>query len=53
MKYRALKAGEIVQKGDEYMSYHTPGVFGPVQECTIGQALLECNTPYYRRPVTS
>lgn len=50
-EYRQLKAGEIIQEGDEYISTFTPGVFSPVSRVTIGQPLLECNVPYYRRPI--
>lgn len=53
MKYRKLKAGEVVKAGDEYLSVFAidNNDFSPVQECTIGQAILACNAEYYRRPI--
>ena len=52
MRYRSLKAGEIVEATDEYMSFFgNPGAYSPVARCTVGQAILDCNTPYYRRPI--
>lgn len=50
-KYRKLKAGEVVKETDEYISTFTPGVYSKVNECTVGKKLLECNIPYYRRPL--
>ena len=51
MRYRKLKVGEIIARTDEYISVHTPDVYGPVNNCSIGQKLLACNVPYYRRPI--
>jgi len=51
MRYRQMKAGEIVEPTDEYISYHTPSVYGKVADVTVGQRLLECNVKYYRRPM--
>jgi len=51
MRKRPLKTGEVVKKTDEYISVHTPGTWGPVQKCTVGKAILECNVKYYRRPM--
>jgi len=50
-KYRKMKGGEIVEKTDEYISVYSRGKYIPVAECTIGEGLLECNIPYYRRPI--
>ncbi len=51
-KYRNLFVGEIIKKEDEYISFHTPGVYSPVAKCSIGQRVLECNAKYYRRRVS-
>jgi hypothetical protein len=51
MRYRGLKCGEVVEATDEYQSVFSQGTFIPVSECTIGQQLLDCNVPYYRRPL--
>jgi len=47
--YRRLKPGDVIKYTDEYESVHMPGVYGPVKECSIGQVILPCNVPYYRR----
>jgi len=53
MKYRRMKAGEIIEPTDEYISYHCPSqsTYIPVDAVSVGKAILECNVKYYRRPV--
>jgi len=48
--YRAMRCGEIVEATDEYISVFSDGRYVPVADCTVGQKLLDCNVPYYRRP---
>lgn len=53
MKYRPMKAGEIIEVTDEYISYHCPSqsTYIPVAPHSVGKPILECNVKYYRRPV--
>jgi len=51
MLYRKLRVGEVIQETDEYQSVFTPGVYVPVASVSVGQEILPCNTPYYRRPI--
>lgn len=47
--YRRLKPGETILPTDEYESIFLPGHYVRVKECSVGQAILPCNVPYYRR----
>ncbi len=52
MKYRDLKAGEIIKINDEYVTtLRKEKIYLKVPGYTIGQKLFECNTGYYRRPL--
>lgn len=53
MKYRLLKAGEIILATDEYVPalYTHNKRWIPVVEGAVGQELLECNVGYYRRKI--
>ena len=51
-RYRKIRAGWIIKETDEYISFFGKNKFVRVAECTVGQKLLDCNTKYYRRPIS-
>ncbi len=53
VKWRMLKGGEILEKGDKYQHDRPNGPWIPVRDGAIGLALMASNVGFFRRRVSA